>query len=111
MANFFKASPKKVTSLPNLTLKVSHLDQQGCGVAFHDKKPIFIEGALANETVEVKVFEQKNKYAKAKLLNVVSASVDRAKVECRHYFQCGGCNLQHMVYQQQLAYKQDKITQ
>ncbi|MEH6593920.1 MAG: 23S rRNA (uracil(1939)-C(5))-methyltransferase RlmD [Colwellia polaris] len=111
MANFFKASPKKVTAQPNLTLKVSHLDHQGCGVAFHNKKPVFIDGVLVNETVEVKVFEQKSKFAKAKLLKVVSASDDRTEVKCRHFFQCGGCNLQHMVYQQQLVYKQDKITQ
>lgn len=111
MANFFKASPKKTNIKSHITLKVSHLDHQGCGVAFYDKKPIFIEGALPHETVEVKVFEQKSKFSKAKLLNVIAASADRAEVKCRHYFQCGGCNLQHMIYQQQLAYKQDKITQ
>ncbi|AZQ83352.1 23S rRNA (uracil(1939)-C(5))-methyltransferase RlmD [Colwellia sp. Arc7-635] len=111
MANFFKATPKKSKVPQQLTVTVSRLDQQGCGVAIHDNKPVFIEGALANETVEVKIYEQKSKFSKAKLMRVVKASDARAEVKCRHYFQCGGCNLQHMNYQHQLDYKQDKITQ
>ena len=110
MANFFKASPKKTQIQQQLTVNIRHLDQQGCGVAFQGKKPIFIEGALPNETVEVKLYEQKSKFSKAKLLKVITASPNRAEVMCRHYFQCGGCNLQHMDYQSQLTYKQDKIT-
>ncbi|MFT5634578.1 MAG: 23S rRNA (uracil1939-C5)-methyltransferase [Cognaticolwellia sp.] len=111
MANFFKVSPKKTQVQQHLTVNVSHLDQQGCGVAFQGKKPIFIEGALPNETVEVNLYEQKSKFSKAKLLRVITPSADRVKPKCRHYFQCGGCNLQHIDYQPQLAYKQDKITQ
>jgi len=111
MANFFKASPKKTQKKQQLTVTVSRLDPQGCGVAFQGNNPIFIEGALPNETVEVNVFEQKSKFSRAKLLRVITASTDRAEVKCRHYFQCGGCNLQHMGYQQQLAYKQDKVVQ
>lgn len=111
MANFFKASAKKTTIQQNLTVNVARLDQQGCGVAFHNKKPVFIEGALPNETVEVKVYQQKSKFSKAKLINIVSRSDARAEVKCRHYFQCGGCNLQHMDYPHQLTYKQDKIKQ
>jgi len=111
MANFFKASPKKTQNKQHLTVTVCRLDQQGCGVAFHEKKPIFIEGILPNETAEVSVYEQKSKFSKAKLLRIISASADRTEVKCRHYFQCGGCNLQHMNYQQQLAYKQDQIRQ
>jgi len=111
MANFFKASPKKKQTQQQLIVTVNRLDQQGCGVALHDNSPIFIEGVLPNETVEVNVYEQKSKFAKAKLLRVISASENRTEVKCRHYFQCGGCNLQHMQYQQQLAYKQDQLTQ
>jgi 23S rRNA (uracil1939-C5)-methyltransferase len=111
MANFFKATPKKSKIQQQLTVTVSRLDQQGCGVAIHDNKPVFIEGALADETVEVKIYEQKSKFSKAKLMRIVNASDARAEVKCRHYFQCGGCNLQHMDYQHQLIYKQDKVAQ
>lgn len=86
MANFFKATPKKSKVPQQLTVTVSRLDQQGCGVAIHDNKPVFIEGALANETVEVKIYEQKSKFSKAKLMRVVKASDARAEVKCRHYF-------------------------
>ncbi|MGB1261890.1 MAG: 23S rRNA (uracil(1939)-C(5))-methyltransferase RlmD [Cognaticolwellia sp.] len=111
MANFFKASPKKTKTQQQLTVTINRLDQQGCGVALHGKKPIFVEGALPKETVEVQVVEQKNKYSKAKLLNVLTPSSTRQDVKCRHYFQCGGCNLQHLQYPAQLAYKQEKVSE
>lgn len=111
MANFFKAKPKNTQPQQPLTVKVTRLDQQGYGVAYQNKKPIFIATALANETVEVSIVEQNSKFSKAKLLRVVNASKYRTEAQCRHYFQCGGCNIQHMDYQQQLAFKQDKVTQ
>ena len=111
MANFFKASPKKSQAQQQLTLTVQRLDQQGCGVAYMAKKPVFIDGVLPDEIAEVKISQQNSKYAKAKLIKLVQTSVEREEVKCRHYYQCGGCNLQHLKYEAQIAYKQEKVTQ
>lgn len=111
MANFFKAKREKKPTGEMLTLNISRLDQNGCGVAQQGKKPIFIEGALPNENVTVQIVEQKNKYARAKLINVVDANEHRITPECEHFYQCGGCNLQHLQYEQQISYKESKVKQ
>lgn len=44
-------------------------------------------------------------YGYAKLLNIVEASSARIAAPCEIYDQCGGCQLQHMDYTAQLAWK------
>jgi 23S rRNA (uracil1939-C5)-methyltransferase len=111
MANFFKASPKKSQAQQQLTVTVTRLDQQGCGVASLGKKPVFIDGVLPGEIAEVKVSQQNSKFSKAKLVKLVKSSVEREDVKCGHYYQCGGCNLQHMKYTAQIDFKQNKVAQ
>jgi len=112
MANFFKVSskkPLKAQEKQKLTVKVQRLDLNGCGVAYSKNKPVFINGTLPNENIEIKIIEQKNKYALAKLLTINEASKTRVAVKCQHFTLCGGCDLQHLEYSQQLNFKQNKI--
>ncbi len=111
MANFFKASPKKSPVQKQITVTVNRLDQQGCGVASVGKKPLFIEGVLPGEVAQVNIYQQNNKYAKGKLVKLQKSSAEREEVKCRHYYQCGGCNLQHLQYPQQITFKQNKVEQ
>jgi len=83
----------------------------GTGVATFQKKPIFVDGCLPQESVEVRLIEQKNRYARAKLISVNKASPHRVKVECVHFSHCGGCNLQPLAYNQQLEFKVNKVTE
>jgi len=112
MANFFKVSTKKPVNAQDkqkLTVKVDRLDLNGCGVAYCKNKPVFINGTLPNENVEIKLIEQKNKYALGKLLAINKASKSRVTAKCQHFTLCGGCDLQHLDYSQQLNFKQNKI--
>ncbi len=112
MANFFKVStkkPHKTQEKQKLAVKIEKLDLNGCGVAYLKSKPIFINGTLPNENVEVRVVEQKNKYALGKLLKVIKANKNRVVPKCQHFTLCGGCDLQHFDYSQQLSFKKNKV--
>jgi len=111
MANFFKATPKKQQVGHEVKVSITRLDFNGCGVGKYHKKPIFIEGALTGESVSVKVIEQKNKYSRGKLVEVLSASDSRVVAQCQHFLNCGGCDLQHITPSSQLDFKQQKITE
>jgi 23S rRNA (uracil1939-C5)-methyltransferase len=111
MANFFKATNKKQTLGQQIKLNIERLDSNGCGVGQYQKKPIFVEGALLNESVTVKIFEKKNKYSKGKLIDIVSQSEHRVEAQCTHFKTCGGCDLQHLHFEQHLTFKQDKVSQ
>ena len=44
---------------------------------------------------------------RGKLLRVIEASAQRVEPPCPHYHECGGCNLQHMSYDEQLRSKSE----
>ena len=111
MANFFKASTKKHTLGQKLKVAIERLDLNGCGVARYQNKPVFIAGALPGETVQIQIYEQKSKYLRARLLKLDNESQHRVVPFCQHYQKCGGCDLQHLAYQQQLSFKENKLAQ
>jgi len=117
MANFFKENTKKQVNKQSAktkqtnTIIIDKLDLNGCGVGRYQQKPIFVAGSLPSETVEIRIIEQKNKYILAKLLNVNKASEHRVVAQCQHFSICGGCDLQHLEYNEQLLFKQKKVTE
>jgi 23S rRNA (uracil1939-C5)-methyltransferase len=111
MANFFKVTPKKQQVGHEVNVNITRLDFNGCGVGQYHNKPIFIEGTLVGESVSVKVIEQKNKYSRGKLLDVLTPSDNRVVAKCQHYLSCGGCDIQHIKPSAQLDFKQQKITE
>lgn len=112
MANFYKASSKKPSqSKANALINIDKLDMNGCGVGSFQNKPIFVDGCLPLERVEVRVIEQRNKFSRGKLLNINNASEHRVNVQCRHFSLCGGCDLQHLDYKEQLLFKQHKVSE
>lgn len=111
MANFFKVTPKTQKLGQQCTVNISRLDANGCGVAHYQQKNIFIDGALPSETVVAKVIEQKSKYYRGKLVEIVTAAEHRVKLRCQHFARCGGCDIQHLASEEQLSFKQQKITE
>ena len=108
MANFFTVSKKKPVSTDNkktLTVNIERLDLNGCGVAYIKNKPVFINGTLLRENVDIKVIDQKNKYTIAKLLTINKANQNRVTAKCQHFMLCGGCDIQHIEYSEQLNFK------
>lgn len=90
-------------------LEIKKLDHQARGISYINEKIIFIENALPNEIVEIEIIEEKKKYMKGKVVNYIQKSEDRIIPNCKYYDKCGGCNLQHLSYDNQLQYKQNKI--
>lgn len=111
MARFFQ--PKKRTQLntKHQSIKIEKLDHHGAGMAYQNKKPVFVEGALPGEQVLIQLTESKSKFARAKLIKVQVASEQRVEPFCIHYAQCGGCNMQHLSIEQQREHKQQTLGQ
>jgi 23S rRNA (uracil1939-C5)-methyltransferase len=70
-----------------------------------DGRAVFVPFALPGEKVRVRLVEEKQRYARAELLEVLEASPERSSPLCAHFGVCGGCHYQHMPYQKQLEAK------
>ncbi|MBS3916141.1 MAG: 23S rRNA (uracil(1939)-C(5))-methyltransferase RlmD [Sulfuritalea sp.] len=85
---------------------IESLDHEGRGVARHEGKTIFIEGALPQERVIFSSYRRKPKYELATASQILFASALRVEPRCSHFGICGGCSKQHLDAQGQAAVKQ-----
>ena len=92
-----------------LNVYVEDLTHDGSGVAKVDGYPLFIPGALPGEEAEVQVIKPMKKYGFAKLIKVTKTSPDRVEPPCHVFWDCGGCQLQHLSYEAQLVQKQKTV--
>lgn len=90
-------------------LDIIGMTHEGEGVGRVEGYTLFVSGALPGEKVRAKVLKTKKQYGYAKLLDIVQASRDRIAPPCAIYDQCGGCQLQHMDYTAQLAWKRQLV--
>jgi 23S rRNA (uracil1939-C5)-methyltransferase len=98
-----------VTKNERLTVYIEDLTHDGNGVAKVDGYPLFIQGALPDETAEVHVMKTLKNYGFAKVVEIVTPSPDRVEAPCAYFKQCGGCQIQHMTYEGQLKWKQKMV--
>jgi len=95
--------------MKDIVFEIEKLDHYGRGIVKKDGKTIFIENALPNEQVKIKLLNEKKNFCEAKTVEIIKESNDRITPICRYYGQCGGCNIMHMSYPQQLEFKENKV--
>ena len=86
--------------------QIDSLAHDGRGVAHVEGKAVFIDGALPGETVEFVYTGRRRSFDEGRVEKVVEASPDRVTPRCPHTERCGGCSLQHMDPDAQIAAKQ-----
>ncbi|NVK44631.1 MAG: 23S rRNA (uracil(1939)-C(5))-methyltransferase RlmD [Oceanospirillaceae bacterium] len=89
-------------------LQIERLSHEGRGIAKAAGKTVFVTGALPGERVRARQLADRSRYMEAETLEVLEASPDRIEPGCRHYRQCGGCDLQHLQPEKQIVFKQEQ---
>ncbi len=79
----------------------------GKGLIRHQGWVIFVADVIPDEVVVVRITAKKKSYFEAELLEVVEPSPLRVKPPCPYFGTCGGCQLQHIAYEGQIAYKKE----
>ncbi len=96
---------------PGSVAQVSFTDllANGQAVGRVDGRVIFVTGPLPGERVTVRVTSVKAKYAVGEALAYETTSELRAEPFCPVFGICGGCQVQHLVYPAQLAWKEQIV--
>ena len=92
-----------------LTVQIEDIGDGGEGIGKVNGYILFVKDAVIGDTVRCKITKAKKKYAYARLMDVLEPSKARVLPVCRCHRQCGGCQIQAMDYQAQLAFKQNKV--
>jgi len=93
----------------DLTLTVTGMAHGGDAVARHEGKAVFIPGAMSWETVRVTLVDERERFSRARLLEVLAPSQERVAPRCPHFGTCGGCQWQYMGYPAQLREKREIV--
>jgi 23S rRNA (uracil1939-C5)-methyltransferase len=88
-----------------MNLRIEKLVYGGEGLARQDGRTIFVPFVLPDERVAVEPAEERKKFIRARLVEVLEPSADRVSPPCRHFGVCGGCQYQHIRYERQLQAK------
>jgi len=101
----------KIKPKQTFPLTIKRLGINGEGVGYFKRQVVFVPGALPGEEVVVEATNINPKFAEAKIKKIRVKSPHRVQPPCPFYEQCGGCQLQHLKYDQQLKEKRDIIIQ
>ena len=88
---------------------IEDMTEEGEGVGKVDGFTLFVKGAVIGDQARVKVMKTKKTYGYARLMEVLVPSPDRVEPICPVAGPCGGCQLQALSYERQLAFKEEKV--
>lgn len=92
-----------------VTVTIEDISSEGEGIGKVNGYPFFVKDAIIGDTARIRVTKVKKNYSYARLEEVLLPSPYRVEPVCAFHKQCGGCQIQAMSYERQLAFKQSKI--
>jgi len=90
---------------PQVQVAIESIDLDANGIGHVDGKVHFIDGAITGETVVAEITRVKPSYSKGRTLQVLNTVSTRTTPKCPHYGVCGGCAMQHIEPNAQVAIK------
>lgn len=90
-------------------VKIVAFDHQGRGIAKINNKVVFVPNTLVGEIVNIEILIDKKKYTVGLAKEIVKKSPKRVNVLCPYYDKCGGCDLLHIEYNEQLKLKEGMV--
>ncbi|HDZ35318.1 MAG TPA: 23S rRNA (uracil(1939)-C(5))-methyltransferase RlmD [Thermococcus sp.] len=89
---------------------VERLDNEGMGVVRVGKRKIHVPFTAPGDVVEVRKWRKRKKALVATDFEVVEPSSMRTEPKCPYFGVCGGCLLQHIPYERQVEFKEEKLS-
>lgn len=90
-------------------ITIERLGVHGEGVASYHGFTLFVEGALPQERVRARVTSVRKNFGRAEILERLTSSPHRVTPVCPLFGRCGGCQIMHLSYEEQLAAKRQRV--
>uniref|UniRef100_A0A0W0FSW6 Putative tRNA methyltransferase n=2 Tax=Moniliophthora roreri TaxID=221103 RepID=A0A0W0FSW6_MONRR len=100
-----------------LELEVKMICSNGDGLAQSDREDIrpwvvVVPFAMPGERVRAKIFRNERMHSMADFIEIVRPNLelrDDARIKCKYFSKCGGCQYQMLSYEKQLEFKRDVV--
>lgn len=94
-----------------LELEVTDIAFGGKGLAKIDGFAIFIDKAITQDLVKIRISKKKKNYAEGRIIEMIKPSPLRQESKCHYSGYCGGCKWQFLDYGKQLEYKKAHVSE
>ena len=88
---------------------VESLGSNGEGIVHIGETVYFAPFTVAGEKVKLRALKVKNRIGYAKALEILTPADERVRPRCPVFTKCGGCQLQHLRYNEQLKLKSKTV--
>lgn len=92
-----------------IELRIEDYGSNGEGIAKYDGYVVFVPYTVVGEKVKARITYVKKTFANAVLEEVLEKSDLRKDPPCNRFGKCGGCDIMHIEYDEQLKLKQSSI--
>lgn len=89
--------------------KVISYGYNGEGIIKEEQITVFVPFCIVGEIIKYKVLKVQKNIAYGKIIEIIQSSPDRILPKCQIFTKCGGCQLQHLKYSEQLKLKEQLV--
>ena len=82
---------------------------EGQGVVRLDGAVVFVPGTIRGEEIDLRITKVMKTAAAGEAVKIRTPSPERTMPECPQFGRCGGCQFQHMSYQEELWAKRRRV--
>ena len=91
------------------SLKITDMGVDGEGIGKYDGMTFFVKDALIGDEIRARATKLKKHYGYARVEKIITPSPYRVEPQCPLHRRCGGCQIQALSYEEQLAFKENKV--
>ena len=92
-----------------LELQIEAIGSEGEGIAHVNGYTLFIKDMVPGDRIEARVVKTGKSFGYARCERIIEPSPDRIDPVCPISKRCGGCQFQHLSYEAELRFKQEKV--
>lgn len=90
-------------------ITIEDIGAEGEGIGKYQGYTLFVKDTAMGDRALVQVTKAGKTYGYARLIKLIASSPYRVEPRCPIAAKCGGCQLQHIDYEKQLEYKENKV--
>lgn len=91
------------------SLTITDMGVGGEGIGKYEGMTFFVKDALIGDVIVARATKVKKNYGYARVEEITTPSPHRVEPECPLHRSCGGCQIQALSYDEQLAFKEQKV--
>ncbi len=93
----------------SMELSIEAVGSEGEGIVHANGYTFFVKDTVPGDKIKARITKVGKSFGYAKCESIIEPSADRIEPVCPISRRCGGCQFQHLSYEAELSFKQDKV--